>query len=145
MPPPSARRPPPRTSIAQGQFLNAAIGREPVCVLGAAAAQLLGIDKIFLGERVWVTGTNVNGNGGMWLYVAGILNPDVLSPDVDSSVLVGLPFAETFLSFNGGRTWLRSAGVVATFATSRTFTLILSPWAAASGADLTGKTATLRG
>jgi putative ABC transport system permease protein len=72
-----------------------------VCVLGAAAAQLLGIDKVLPGERVWVTGTDANGNGGMWLYVAGILNPDVLSPDVDSSVLVGFPFAQQYLSFDG--------------------------------------------
>jgi putative ABC transport system permease protein len=89
------------TSVAQGVFLNAATAREPVCVLGAAAAQLLGIDKVFPGERVWITGTGANGNGGMWLYVAGILNPDVLSPDVDSSVLVGFGFAEHYLSFDG--------------------------------------------
>jgi putative ABC transport system permease protein len=89
------------TSLAHGEFLNAATAREPVCVLGAAAAQLLGIDKVFPGERVWVTGTGANGNGGMWLYVAGILKPDVLSPDVDSSVLVGFPFAENYLAFNG--------------------------------------------
>jgi putative ABC transport system permease protein len=88
-------------SLAQGEFLNAATAREPVCVLGAAAAQLLGIDKVFPGERVWITGTGVNGNGGTWLYVAGILSPDVLSPDVDSSVLVGFPFAEQYLSFDG--------------------------------------------
>jgi len=89
------------TSLAQGAFLNAATAREPVCVLGAAAAQLLGIDKVFPGERVWVTGTGANGNGGMWLYVAGILAPDVLSPDVDSSALVGFPFAQQYLSFDG--------------------------------------------
>jgi len=89
------------TSLAHGTFLNAATAREPVCVLGAAAAQLLGIDKVFPGERVWATGTGANGNGGMWLYVAGILKPDVLSPDVDSSVLVGFPFAENYLAFNG--------------------------------------------
>jgi len=89
------------TSLAHGEFLNAATDREPTCVLGAAAAQLLGIDKVFPGERVWVTGTGANGNGGMWLYVVGILKPDVLSPDVDSSVLVGFPFAENYLSFDG--------------------------------------------
>jgi putative ABC transport system permease protein len=92
------------SSLAQGEFLNTATAREPVCVLGAAAAQLLGIDKVFPGERLWVTGTGANGNGGMWLYVAGILNPDVLSPDVDASVLVGFPFAESYLSFNGSPT-----------------------------------------
>jgi putative ABC transport system permease protein len=89
------------SSVVQGTFLNAATAREPVCVLGAAAAQLLGIDRVFGGERVWVTGTGANGNGGLWLYVAGILSPDVLSSDVDYSVLVGFPFAQSYLSFNG--------------------------------------------
>ena len=87
------------TSVAQGVYLNAATSREPVCVLGAAAAQLLGIDRVFPGERIWITG--VNGSGGMWLYVAGILNPAVLAPDIDSSVLVGFPFAEQYLGFDG--------------------------------------------
>ncbi|HEX3922281.1 MAG TPA: ABC transporter permease [Streptosporangiaceae bacterium] len=81
------------TSVAEGEFLNAATRGEPVCVLGAAAAQLLGIDRVFPGERVWA--------GNMWLYVAGILKPDVLSPDVDSSVLVGYPFAEKYYGFDG--------------------------------------------
>ena len=54
-------------------------------MLGAAAAQRLGIDRIFPGERIWV--------GGMWFYVAGILNPAVLAPEIDSSVLVGYPAA----------------------------------------------------
>ncbi len=89
------------TGLAQGEFLNAATEHQPVCVLGAAAAQLLGIDQVFPGERIWITGTGANGNGSLWLYVAGILRPDVLAPDVDSSVLVGYPFAENYLSFNG--------------------------------------------
>jgi putative ABC transport system permease protein len=81
------------TSLAQGEFLNAATASEPVCVLGAAAAQLLGIDHIFPRERIWA--------GHMWLYVAGILTPDALSPDIDSSVLVGYPFAQKYLGFDG--------------------------------------------
>ena len=81
------------TRLAQGQFLNPATAREPVCVLGAAAAQLLGIDRVIPGERIWA--------GTIWLYVAGILKPDVLSPDIDSSVLVGYPFAEKNLGFDG--------------------------------------------
>jgi putative ABC transport system permease protein len=34
------------TSPEQGRFLNAATGREPVAVLGAATARRLGIDRI---------------------------------------------------------------------------------------------------
>ena len=37
----------------------------------------------------------------MWLYVAGILNPAILAPTIDSSVLVGFPAAEHYLGFDG--------------------------------------------
>jgi putative ABC transport system permease protein len=82
-----------RTSIAQGHYLNAATAREPVAVLGAAAAQLLGIDRVFSGERIWL--------GGQWFYVVGILSPSVLAPAIDNSVLVGFPAAEHYLAFDG--------------------------------------------
>jgi putative ABC transport system permease protein len=81
------------TSIARGDYLNAATAREPVAVLGAVAAQRLGIDQVYPGERIWV--------GGQWFYVAGILGPAVLAPAIDSSVLVGYPAAETYLGFDG--------------------------------------------
>jgi len=81
------------TTVYQGRYLNPATAREPVCVLGAAAAQRLGIDRIYRGERVWV--------GGMWFYVTGILKPAVLAPEIDSSVLVGYPAAKTFLHYGG--------------------------------------------
>jgi putative ABC transport system permease protein len=81
------------TTVAQGRFLNAATAREPVAVLGAAAAQRLGIDRVFGGERIWL--------GGQWFYVGGILNPVVLVPAIDSAVLVGFPAAEKYLGFDG--------------------------------------------
>jgi putative ABC transport system permease protein len=81
------------TSVARGDYLNAATAREPVCVLGAAAAQRLGIDRVFAGERIWAD--------NQWLYVAGILKPAVLVPDVDSAVLVGFPAAQHYLGFDG--------------------------------------------
>jgi putative ABC transport system permease protein len=81
------------TSVAQGRYLNAATATEPVCVLGAAAAQRLGIDRVFSGERVWLD--------DMWFYVAGILRTAPLTPEVDSEVLVGFPAAERYLSFDG--------------------------------------------
>jgi putative ABC transport system permease protein len=81
------------TSIAQGRFLNAATAREPVAVLGAAAAQRLGFDRIWPGMRIWVA--------GMWFYVAGILNPAALAPEIDSSVLIGFPAAQQYLGFDG--------------------------------------------
>jgi putative ABC transport system permease protein len=80
------------TSVAEGHYLNAASTQEPVAVLGAVAAQLLGIDHIFRGERIWL--------GGQWFYLAGILKPAVLAPDIDTSVLVGYLAAEKYLGFD---------------------------------------------
>jgi putative ABC transport system permease protein len=81
------------TTVAQGSWLNAATAKQPVAVLGAAAAQRLGIDRIFPGERIWV--------GGRWFYLAGILKPAVLTPEIDSSILIGFPAAQHYLNFDG--------------------------------------------
>jgi putative ABC transport system permease protein len=81
------------TTVAQGHYLNAATAQEPVAVLGAGAAQLLGIDRIYPAERIWVD--------GQWFYLAGVLRPAVLASAIDSSVLVGYPAAEKHLGFDG--------------------------------------------
>jgi putative ABC transport system permease protein len=81
------------TTLADGHYLNAATAQEPVAVLGATSAQLLGIDHVYPGERIWV--------GGQWFYLAGILRPAVLASDIDSAVLVGYPAAEKYLGFDG--------------------------------------------
>jgi putative ABC transport system permease protein len=81
------------TTVATGAFLNAATANEPVAVLGAAAAERLGVTRIFTGERIWV--------GGQWFYVAGILEPAPLAAEIDSAVLVGFPAAQRFLGFDG--------------------------------------------
>jgi putative ABC transport system permease protein len=81
------------TSITTGRYLNGAPANEPVAVLGAAAAQRLGIDRIYPGERIWVA--------DQWFYVIGILRPATLAPEIDSSVLVGFPAAERYLGFDG--------------------------------------------
>ncbi len=85
------------TSVAQGSYLNAATAREPVAVLGAEAAQLMGIDRIRPGERIWV------GSPGQWFYVTGILNPvpATYAPEINSAVLVGFAAAEHYLGFDG--------------------------------------------
>jgi putative ABC transport system permease protein len=80
-------------AVVAGTYLNAATATEPVCVLGYAAAQRLGIDRVFPGERVWL--------GGQWFYVAGILGSALLAPEIDSSVLVGFPAAKRYLGFDG--------------------------------------------
>ena len=80
-------------SLAQGRFLDAATAREPVAVLGAAAAQRLGIDRIRPGMRIRA--------GRQWFYVTGILNEDTYAPQIDSAVLIGFPAAQTYLHFDG--------------------------------------------
>jgi putative ABC transport system permease protein len=81
------------THVAQGVYLNAATAHQPVAVLGAAAAQRLGIDRVIPGERIWV--------GDTWFYVVGILAPSPLAPEIDSAILVGVPAAERYLAFDG--------------------------------------------
>jgi putative ABC transport system permease protein len=81
------------TGVAQGQYLNAATAREPVAVLGAATAQLLGIDRIVPGMRIWV--------GGRWFSVTGILRPASYAPEIDAAVLIGFAAAEKYLGFDG--------------------------------------------
>ena len=81
------------TSLARGRFLNPATAHQPVAVLGAAAAERLGIDRIFPGERILV--------GNIWFYASGILKPAVLAPDIDSSILIGYPAAQRYLGFDG--------------------------------------------
>ena len=86
------------TGIARGAWLNPGTAREPVVVLGSAAAQRLGIDRILPDLRVWL--------GRQWFNVAGILAPSPLEPDIDASALVGYPAAERYLgyvSIVGGR------------------------------------------
>jgi putative ABC transport system permease protein len=80
-------------SVRQGSYLNAATATQPVAVLGSAAAARLGIDRVYPSERIWV--------GDQWFYLAGILGPSVLAPEIESSVLVGFQAAERYLQFNG--------------------------------------------
>ncbi len=79
------------TGIARGSWLNAGTAREPVAVLGAAAARRLGIDRLYQDQRIWL--------GGQWFNVGGILEPAPLEPDIDNSALVGYPTARAYLGY----------------------------------------------
>ena len=76
-----------------GQLPQRRHRHEPVGVLGAAAAQRLGIDRVYPRRADLVD--------NQWFYVAGILKPAALAPEIDTSVLVGFPAAETYLGFDG--------------------------------------------
>jgi len=79
------------TGVARGDWLNEGTAREPVTVLGSAAAQRLGIDRVHPDQRIWL--------GDQWFNVAGILKPSPLAPEIDSSALIGYPAAQTYLAY----------------------------------------------
>jgi putative ABC transport system permease protein len=91
------------TGLARGRYLDGATAREPYAVLGALAAGRLGIDRLWPGERIRV--------GHRWFYLAGILAPAALAPELDSDVLVGFPAARRYLGFDGhpSEIYLRAA------------------------------------
>jgi putative ABC transport system permease protein len=78
-------------TLAAGRFLNAATARYPAVVLGAKAAERLGVDRA--GGQVWL--------GDRWVTVVGILRPVALAPEVDRAALVGFPVAEALLGSDG--------------------------------------------
>jgi putative ABC transport system permease protein len=87
------------TGVARGAWLNEGTAGEPVAVLGAAAADRLGVDRVLPDQRIWL--------GDQWFDVAGVLKPSPLAPEVDNSALVGYPAAQRYLghvSVVGGRT-----------------------------------------
>ena len=79
--------------LRSGTWLNAATSRYPAVVLGATAADRLGITSAGPDVRVWL--------GGQWFTVVGILQPVELADELDSAALVGFPVAESRLGFDG--------------------------------------------
>jgi putative ABC transport system permease protein len=71
-------------TLARGRFLEAATARYPTVVLGAEAAERLGIDRTAV--RVWL--------GERWFTVIGILDPVTLDPSLDSAALIGFTAAK---------------------------------------------------
>ena len=72
-------------TMSGGRFLDPATASYPVVVLGAVAAERLGLSGVDQGVRVFI--------GGQWFTVAGILDPVELAADVDRSALIGRPVA----------------------------------------------------
>jgi putative ABC transport system permease protein len=79
------------TGLARGDWLNQGTARLPVAILGAVAAQQLGIDRLDPNQRIWLD--------GQWFNIAGILNPSPLEPDIDVSALIGYPAAEKYFGY----------------------------------------------
>ena len=62
-------------------------------VLGAVAAQTLGIDRVPPGTQVYLA--------GQYFAVIGILRPVPLAPQIDEAALVGFPVARALLGLDG--------------------------------------------
>ncbi|WP_431923231.1 ABC transporter permease [Nonomuraea jabiensis] len=80
-------------TVVSGAWLNEATHRYPATVLGAKAADRLGVVQAGPDQRVWL--------GGQWFTVVGVLAPAPLAPELDTAALVGWPVAEERLGFDG--------------------------------------------
>jgi putative ABC transport system permease protein len=79
--------------MREGTFLDGASAQYPTVVLGATAAEVLGIDRVDGNIAVYIS--------GQWFTVIGILEPVELVPSIDRSVLMGFPAAEDRFSIDG--------------------------------------------
>ncbi|TDC12511.1 ABC transporter permease [Streptomyces sp. 8K308] len=79
--------------LADGVWLNEATAGYPAVVLGASAAERLGITRAAPETQVVI--------GGERFTVIGILEPLLLAPELDDAALVGWPAAAEFLGFDG--------------------------------------------
>ncbi|MFJ8578352.1 ABC transporter permease [Micromonospora sp. NPDC093277] len=79
-----------------GTWLNGATGRYPAAVLGAAAADRLGIGRPGPRAQILV--------GGEPFTVIGVLNPVALAHELDTTVLIGWDIATDLFGFDGRAT-----------------------------------------
>jgi putative ABC transport system permease protein len=76
-------------SVADGIWFDDARSAYPNVVLGAVAAERLGVREVSGTQQVWLA--------NRWFTVIGILNLFELAPDLDRSVFIGHSAAETYL------------------------------------------------
>ncbi|MDQ0944297.1 putative ABC transport system permease protein [Streptomyces sp. V1I1] len=79
--------------LRSGTWLNAATSKYPATVLGASAAERLGIGRLGPDTQVLI--------GQRWFTVVGVLRPTPLAPELDTAALVGWSAARTYLGFDG--------------------------------------------
>ena len=89
-------------TMADGVWLDEAKAHYPVVVLGAVAAERLGITDVADGPRIRV--------GDHWFTVVGILEPLELAPDIDRSALIGHAVADELFDIGDapGAVYLRA-------------------------------------
>ena len=79
-----------RGSLKAGAYLTSVTSEFPAVVLGAVAAERLGIRNLSKEQRIWL--------GEEWFSVIGILNPLPLAADLDRAAIIGYGAAERFLN-----------------------------------------------
>jgi putative ABC transport system permease protein len=77
--------------IDSGRWLDDALAAYPTVVLGATAAERLGVARTDGSVTVWL--------GEQWFVVVGILEPAPLAPELDAAALVGWPIAQELLGY----------------------------------------------
>ncbi len=82
------------TKLDKGTWLNDATAQYPTVVLGAESAKILGI--VTPGSQVWL--------GGQYFTVVGILEPSALTPELDTSALIGIAAGKQLFSYDGSPT-----------------------------------------
>jgi putative ABC transport system permease protein len=95
----SARVSLPRTvgaSVRNGVWLNGMTGRYPAAVLGASAAERLGVGRASPRTEILV--------GAERFTVIGVLDPVPLAPELDTAVLIGWDIATGLFGFDGRAT-----------------------------------------
>jgi putative ABC transport system permease protein len=83
-------------TVASGRWLDDALANYPAAVLGAEAAERMGISRTDGTVDVWL--------GDEWFTVVGILDPVPLAPELDSAVMIGWSVASDLLGFDGSPT-----------------------------------------
>jgi putative ABC transport system permease protein len=83
-------------TIAAGTWLNDATAGYPAVVLGATAADHLGIGEPGPDRQIWL--------GGRWFTVVGVLDPVPLAHELDLGALIGWSAAQKYLDFDGRAT-----------------------------------------
>jgi putative ABC transport system permease protein len=95
-------------TMTGGRFTDAATGRYPAVVLGAAAARALGISTLTPRTQVYIAPSG--GRGGRYAVVLGVLAPVPLAPELDTGVLLGTAAATELFGYDGNpsRIYLRA-------------------------------------
>ena len=85
-------------SMVDGRFIDDALGKYPAVVLGATAAEQLGITDVDGGVTAWI--------GDQRFLVVGIMDTLPLAPELDWGVLMGYDVAAEVLEHTGEPTTL---------------------------------------